>query len=610
VRRRRVWGCSGLWSMWTLVLLKVLHTVYPVDALLSAEHTRIHLTSTSLYESSSKEGTRRTSTDDTADETRKLIEAQQRQIEKLSELVSRKLASIDSTEQNKEVLISSNLPPLKVMLFIDGTWLYYSLHTRDNARDPIQLEFGPGWQSKYNVDWVNLPRVIGYALQQQDIKAGWMPISASGEPQVRPVEVVRVSVYTSFRRDTPKTSLRYQMFQDMIDAKYDVLMLETIGVNEKCIDIQLAVDMLHYATVPDAYDVALLLTGDKDFIPAMVRSRQKGRRVGLVSMRAHSSKSFFETPNIKDYEVIWLDDHLPSIIKPRNTATYLQGNRPRPLLSEYTLLTVIGDFVKYSELPSISSRDIGRYMKRFVIGGRSMLDEVKEIYGGLYQFLVLGQIFTIDKNPLAKEYWVGLKEESFEEELAEARRKSRLSEEELEFLKSYSPSGLQQENLKAYSLTLSTLESRDTRSDPILAEPATDYSTKTLAELRELCREQGLKVSGKKSELIQRLEEAEDINGLEENDPFRYLEDLMLEYLHASGGKSSSRDVGRYFTANKASPASIKTNPSIKTALMELKQRYGSLRQFVGLSERVQEEDAQSGLDYEFFIRAHSKPGR
>ena len=57
------------------------------------------------------------------------------------------------------------------------------------------------------------------------------------------------------------------------------------GGQEKCVDISLAVDMLHYATVPNAYDVAVLVSGDRDFIPALVRTRQKGKRVAVCSMR-------------------------------------------------------------------------------------------------------------------------------------------------------------------------------------------------------------------------------------------------------------------------------------------------------------------------------------
>ena len=57
------------------------------------------------------------------------------------------------------------------------------------------------------------------------------------------------------------------------------------GAQEKCVDISLAVDMLHYATIPHALDVAVLVSGDRDFIPALVRTRQKGKRVAIASMR-------------------------------------------------------------------------------------------------------------------------------------------------------------------------------------------------------------------------------------------------------------------------------------------------------------------------------------
>ena len=51
------------------------------------------------------------------------------------------------------------------------------------------------------------------------------------------------------------------------------------GQQEKCVDISLAVEMLYMATVPDAYDVAVIITGDKDFMPAM----QKTRLTGTIS---------------------------------------------------------------------------------------------------------------------------------------------------------------------------------------------------------------------------------------------------------------------------------------------------------------------------------------
>jgi hypothetical protein len=47
------------------------------------------------------------------------------------------------------------------------------------------------------------------------------------------------------------------MFRDMQAANMEVHMSQTEGEREKCVDIALAVEMLHYATVPGAYDLAV-----------------------------------------------------------------------------------------------------------------------------------------------------------------------------------------------------------------------------------------------------------------------------------------------------------------------------------------------------------------
>lgn len=75
----------------------------------------------------------------------------------------------------------------------------------------------------------------------------------------RSVEIVRASVFTSYFKTTDPLSFRVRMYDDMRDANYDIHQMETIGPGEKCVDIQLAVEMLHYATVTNAYDIAILL---------------------------------------------------------------------------------------------------------------------------------------------------------------------------------------------------------------------------------------------------------------------------------------------------------------------------------------------------------------
>ena len=150
----------------------------------------------------------------------------------------------------------------------------------------------------------------------------------------RAIEVVRVLVFSSFRDDDqpagrgggggggeqirdPRAALRQEMFNAMQELHFEVHLGEFTGGQEKCVDIALAVDMMHYATVPGAFDIAVLVSGDRDFVPALVRTRQKGKRVAVCSMRGSVSYDY-EDPaaNIKDFGVLWLDDHLDDLVAP------------------------------------------------------------------------------------------------------------------------------------------------------------------------------------------------------------------------------------------------------------------------------------------------------
>jgi hypothetical protein len=96
-------------------------------------------------------------------------------------------------------LATASLSPLKAMLFVDGTWLYYSIHAREPYLCPIIKQYGKSWQRRYYFDWSALPRVICKALQNQDL--GWAA-------QSRPIEIARVSVFTSYKADTSPNSYR------------------------------------------------------------------------------------------------------------------------------------------------------------------------------------------------------------------------------------------------------------------------------------------------------------------------------------------------------------------------------------------------------------------
>eukprot|EP01035_Chromulina_nebulosa_P017239 gene17239-22765_t len=92
---------------------------------------------------------------------------------------------------------------------------------------------------------------------------------------------------------------------------------ETLHDQEKCVDIALAIEMLYMASVPDAYDIAVLVTGDKDFIPAMQKTRLKAKRVVLCSKRNSCNKDFIVHGTHRDLDVIWLDDYLDILVVPK-----------------------------------------------------------------------------------------------------------------------------------------------------------------------------------------------------------------------------------------------------------------------------------------------------
>jgi hypothetical protein len=72
-----------------------------------------------------------------------------------------------------------------------------------------------------------------------------------------------------------------------------------------------------------------------------------------------------------------------------------------------------------------------------------------------------------------------------------------------------------------------------------------------------------------------------------------HIEELIREYLHASGGEASSRNIGRYLAANAALTVEngvinpIGNSKSRETALKQLKHHYGSLAAYLNTKENV-----------------------
>jgi hypothetical protein len=201
----------------------------------------------------------------------------------------------------------------------------------------------------------------------------------------------------------------------------------------------------------------------------------------------------------------------------------------------------------------------------------------------------------------------------------EFKRTQYFTQEEKEFLEHYcKPTDA------LYCHTEYTNEANEDDSDSAdETEPMPEYSKMTVATLKEICKEKNIPVSGKKQDLVERLEECYwEYNKLVQvaaqkkrkewkeahrktiariNSPTNvysnslpqldvrqtkktlgddpkvaaHLEALIREYLTASGGVASSRDIGRYLSANSDS------RNLHKSALAELKEAYGSLLTFL-----------------------------
>lgn len=200
----------------------------------------------------------------------------------------------------------------KVMLFIDGTWLY--------ANTPkLREAYG---QQDFRVDFGKLPQVLAEEVRKQLFGTE--------------VDVVRTYLFGSYAsnydlRDDDAVQRRRDFF-DMLKEEYHYE-VETYPINfmgrrvrkadrdpwdpfepkEKCVDIALATCMLYFAALPGAYDIAIGVVGDQDFIPAFQYVRRLGKRVAIASIRGSCAPEFADSSDrarIKDFDIIWLDDLL------------------------------------------------------------------------------------------------------------------------------------------------------------------------------------------------------------------------------------------------------------------------------------------------------------
>eukprot|EP01039_Chlorochromonas_danica_P001094 gene1094-1185_t len=295
--------------------------------------------------------------------------------------------------------------PLKVMVFVDGTWLYYSLVAgRGNEKgDPLRRKLGANWQSRYSIEWAKFPKLIADNLSSQLHRVG----------ALRPdVEISRTTVFTSLRADTSIMDPREMMLSQFHRANFDVHRFLTKNTQEKCVDISLAVEMLYLSTVNDAFDIAVLVSGDKDFVPVLEKTRMLAKRVAICSMRGSCNNDLCNNENtVRDFDMIWLDDYIEELYVPKHPL--LKGKD----FVECTLIETIVDIIKSArkENEGYPSYDLGRgLLFKMVAPNMTAFQMLRNSYSNLRNFLEQhDEFFTLINMPVlddgSQAYGVALK---------------------------------------------------------------------------------------------------------------------------------------------------------------------------------------------------------
>ena len=204
---------------------------------------------------------------------------------------------------------------IKVMVFIDGTWLYKHLY-------PLAKIYN---REDFQVDYGKLPVVLA-----DEVKA-----RLGGTD----VDLVRTHIFGSYPSNTDirdeETSGRQLDFYDFLREEYhyevEVFPIDFLGrrlrredrdpsdpftPREKCVDVALATSILYHAAIPHTYDIAVVLIGDQDYKPVLHHVRKLGKRIAIASISFHCARDLADPRDesrLRDFDVIWLDKLLHRI---------------------------------------------------------------------------------------------------------------------------------------------------------------------------------------------------------------------------------------------------------------------------------------------------------
>ena len=174
----------------------------------------------------------------------------------------------------------------KVMIFIDGTWLYRTLPRLAEQSGKSEFKSTTAccprwWAASWPIAWGWTPR---HRRGAQHIFAS---LPTNYDHLDEGLITRQNEFYKLLREDYHyETELFNIDFRGRRVRQADRDPSDSFQPREKCVDIALASKMLYQAAMPFGMDIAAAVLGDRDFTPVLQTVRQLSKRVMLVSVRS------------------------------------------------------------------------------------------------------------------------------------------------------------------------------------------------------------------------------------------------------------------------------------------------------------------------------------
>lgn len=194
-------------------------------------------------------------------------------------------------------------------MFIDGTWLW---HEAQNLRAIIKRMAGANNFNQHEVDYGKLVRAI---------------VEKLAEDLEEPVNLQAVHFFASIsvnsHHEDRSLAERWEKQMDRFERDHGftlhlseknlrntpIRQLKAEGKVEKMVDVDMAVEMTESLWIGPSYEWTIVVTGDLDFAPAMIKHKKTGRKV-LLASTTESCNALLRNPELKDrpwHKVYWLD---------------------------------------------------------------------------------------------------------------------------------------------------------------------------------------------------------------------------------------------------------------------------------------------------------------